>query len=167
MSRDECCELVVTECAEQLKSVYTQMLPDPRLDPLMAGSRIHPCLLSLHCSSLPLRIVGVAGIVHADEAAAPANTTQVASSHYLDNANKPKKGNLTTLLMMQQLKRKMTRSRGDATMGSFLWSEANKATVRVGRSKEASGGQQLTSTYLNSQHNTNIPFAESPLCLQM
>ena len=39
----ECCELVVTECAEQLKSVYTQMLSDPRLDPLMAGSRIQPC----------------------------------------------------------------------------------------------------------------------------
>lgn len=161
----ECCELVVTECAEQLKSVYTQMLPDPRLDPLMAGSRIQPCLLSVHCSSLLLRIVGVAGIVHADDAAAPANTTQVATSHYLDNANKPTTGNLTTLLMMQQLK--MTRSRGDATVGSFLWSEANKATVRVGRSKEASGGQQLTSTYLNSRHNTNIPFAESPLCLQM
>lgn len=85
-------------------------------------------MLSVHCSSLP-RVVGVAGIVHADDAAA--NTTQVAS-HYLDNANKPT-GNLT--LMMQQLKSKMT-SRGD---GSFLWSEANKATVRVGQQRGIRG----------------------------
>ena len=71
--------------------------------------------------------VGVAGcIVQGDDAAASANTT-----HHLDNANKPTTGNLT--LTMPQLKSKMTTSRREATMGSFLWrgvGEANKATVR-------------------------------------
>ena len=59
--------------------------------------------------------VGVAGcIVQGDDAAASANTT-----HHLDNANKPTTGNLT--LTMPQLKSKMTTSRREATMGSFLW----------------------------------------------